>query len=47
MSETTMTGIPVIDCTECGWRHPASRTHCERCGLATLFNHVKCKEMGG
>lgn len=36
---TTQTGIPIIDCDECGKRHPATRKHCETCGLATLFGH--------
>lgn len=37
--ETTQTGIPVIDCNECGRRHPETRKHCATCGLATLFGH--------
>lgn len=37
--ETTQTGIPVIDCNECGHRHPETRKHCATCGLATLFGH--------
>lgn len=36
---TTRTGIPIIDCDECGHRHPETRKHCEACGLATLFGH--------
>ncbi len=42
--ETTWTGIPIIDCDECGHRHPETRKHCEACGLATLFGH---EEHGG
>ena len=39
---TTQTGIPIIDCEECGYRHPITRQHCPTCGLATLFNHQNC-----
>ena len=36
---TTQTGTPIIDCNQCGHRHPETRKHCETCGLATLFGH--------
>ena len=39
---TTQTGIPIIDCEECGYRHPVTRKHCPTCGKATLFNHQNC-----
>ncbi|CAH1193826.1 Hypothetical protein ROUS_50 [Brevibacterium phage Rousseau] len=39
---TTPTGIRIIDCGECGYRHPETRQHCQGCGLATLFNHEFC-----
>lgn len=39
MTETTQTGIPIIDCEQCGHRHPVTRNHCAICGLATLFGH--------
>jgi len=39
--ETTPTGVPVIDCEECGRRHPVGRDHCPTCGAATLF-HPHC-----
>ena len=38
MNETP-TGIRIIDCDTCGYRHPEQRPHCAVCGLATLFNH--------
>ena len=34
---TTPTGIPVIDCPECGCRHSANRKHCTVCGRAAVF----------
>lgn len=46
MTETTRTGIPVIDCDECGHRHPETRKHCEACGLATLFGHEEHEVSG-
>ena len=39
MIGNTQTGIPIVDCDECGKRHPVTRKHCENCGLATLFGH--------
>lgn len=33
------TGIPIIDCTVCGRRHPETRRHCPICGVASLFSH--------
>lgn len=41
MTETTPTGIPIIDCTTCHQRHPATRQHCPTCGAATLW-HPHC-----
>lgn len=40
---TTPTGIPVIDCGKCGYRHPEGRAHCVHCGKATLFGHELCE----
>lgn len=34
---TTPTGIPIIECSECGWSHPSNRVHCGRCGKASAF----------
>lgn len=43
---TTQTGVPIIDCDECGYRHPITRKHCPVCGLATLpSSHAKCQEV--
>ena len=42
---TTPTGIPIIDCSTCGYRHPESRRHCRKCGKATLFCHPKEERM--
>ena len=39
---TTQTGIPIIDCEECGYRHPITRQHCPTCGKASLFGHKNC-----
>lgn len=39
MTTTTPIGVPIVDCALCGHRHPATRTHCPICGLATLFGH--------
>ena len=39
----TPTGIPIIDCPECGHRHPANREHCAGCGKASLFGHDFCE----
>jgi len=39
----TQTGIQIIDCSECGRRHPVSRAHCVFCGMATLFGHELCE----
>lgn len=38
MPSTTPTGIPIIDCDECHHRHPVTREHCPKCGLAHLFD---------
>ena len=40
---TTQTGIPIIECSVCGWTHPETREHCTYCGLATLFGHNECR----
>ncbi|MFJ2506305.1 DNA cytosine methyltransferase [Microbacterium sp. NPDC087592] len=37
--ETTQTGIPIIDCGECGRRHPVTRRHCAVCGSPSQFPH--------
>lgn len=42
---TTPTGVPIIDCHECGHRHPAPRRHCPTCGLATLFGHTHWEDL--
>ena len=42
MTDTTPTGIPIVDCTTCGHRHPVTRRHCPTCGRATLFGHEDC-----
>lgn len=34
---TTPSGIPIIECDECGWSHPATRSHCARCGKPSAF----------
>ncbi len=39
---TTQTGIPIIDCETCGYRHPITRQHCPTCGKASLFGHKNC-----
>ncbi len=39
---TTQTGIPIIDCETCGYRHPVTRQHCPTCGKASLFGHKNC-----
>jgi len=39
MDETTPTGIRIVDCAECGRRHPATRSHCPVCGKASLYGH--------
>lgn len=39
----TQTGIRIVDCSVCGFRHPVSRAHCVFCGLATLFGHDFCE----
>lgn len=39
----TMTGIEIIDCADCGHRHPANRAHCVHCGKASLFGHDFCE----
>ena len=40
--ETTQTGIPVVDCDQCGMRHPATRQHCARCGEGHIFIDSAC-----
>ena len=40
--DKTMTGIPIADCSKCGFRHPITRAHCIECGLATIFGHDAC-----
>lgn len=35
-AETTPTGVPIIDCEQCGRRHPATRQHCPTCGMTHL-----------
>lgn len=40
--DKTMTGIPIQDCEQCGFRHPITRVHCSKCGLATIFGHNAC-----
>ena len=39
---TTPTGIEIIDCDQCGHRHPVTREHCPTCGKASLFGHKNC-----
>lgn len=41
--DTTATGIPVIDCSVCGSRHPETRAHCVGCGKASLSGHDFCE----
>jgi predicted RNA-binding Zn-ribbon protein involved in translation (DUF1610 family) len=41
----TMTGVPIVDCSECGFRHPVTRKHCAGCGLATIFGHDACRSL--
>ena len=41
---TTQTGIPIIECGECGQTHPGTRRHCTVCGMPTLFPDIHCKE---
>lgn len=36
-NDTTPTGVPIIECAECGRRHPVTRSHCPVCGKASLF----------
>lgn len=42
-----VTGIPIIDCTVCGRRHPETRRHCPICGMASLFSHETHAQRGG
>lgn len=35
----TQTGIPIIECTICGTKHPETREHCPDCGKPSLFRH--------
>ena len=44
--DKTMTGIPITNCAECGFRHPVTRVHCVVCGLATIFGHDDCNILG-
>lgn len=37
MTETTQTGIPIIDCEKCSTRHPVTREHCITCGKPSRF----------
>lgn len=37
MSETTPTGLPIVDCDTCGKRHPERRKHCQECGAPSRF----------
>ena len=39
---TTPTGIPIIDCDTCGYRHPATRSHCPYCTGPHLFLRDRC-----
>lgn len=39
----TQTGIEIIECAECGAKHPVSRAHCVFCGRASLFGHDFCE----
>lgn len=39
MSETTQTGITIIDCDLCEMRHPVTRGHCPECGRPSIFPH--------
>ena len=34
---TASTGIPIIDCAKCAFRHPTNRKHCVVCGRASAF----------
>lgn len=34
---STPTGVPIIECSECGHSHPVTRSHCASCGRAHLF----------
>lgn len=42
-SDRTPSGIPIVDCAKCGWRHPITRRHCPTCGKASLFGHGDCE----
>lgn len=37
MRASTPTGVPVIECGECGCEHPVSRRHCRTCGVPSAF----------
>lgn len=37
LSPSTPTGIPIRLCMQCGFEHPITRQHCDRCGRASLF----------
>lgn len=32
-------GVAVINCTECGHRHPITCRHCDECGSPSLVPH--------
>lgn len=35
--DTTPTGMKIQFCYPCGYAHPVGRSHCTRCGRASLF----------
>ena len=43
MKTVTQMGVPIINCDQCGYRHPMTRTHCPKCGLASAFTHPTTK----
>lgn len=36
-TRTTPSSIPFVDCDECRRNHPATRSHCARCGRPSAF----------
>lgn len=36
---TVASGIPIRPCDTCGRDHPVTRTHCDVCGIPSLFGH--------
>ena len=36
-AEKTYAGMPIIDCGQCGKRHPEGRAHCLLCDSPSLF----------